>query len=202
MSSKKKSSRPQQLNYHKIEQFTNPKSVPKDIEEEVLTCYVDFNIEHDMTIYDLQPFFEKLQLPHNIYKFVMYKGEKELCVEGTNIIDFDKLLIETYHLLIYMDNVAVIDEYWSLLVESCQRDQQFPQVKLKDHVIGLKQLRAIINNVNGSGEEETASGSTMPLIQMMKAVSSPPQKSGADKLFINYLDFAFMLGKIGLLKFL
>lgn len=172
-----------ELSYEKVEAFLKVK-VPTEIEDEILTTYASFSLEHDMTVEDLNKYFEQLELPRELYKMIPMS---ELVVAGTNVVDFGKLLTSTYHLLIFMDNEEIITEMWSLLVEGCGRDRDFPQVRLKNHVLSLKDLQKIRNYVG----VEQASG----IVEMISVAT------GGRRVYITYLDFAYVLGKLGYLRF-
>lgn len=172
-----------ELSYKKVEAFLKA-PVPQDIEDEILAAYATYSLEHDMTSGDLVSYFEDLQLPRGLYKMVR-KGD--LSVEGTNVVDFERLLRCTYHLLVFMDNEQVIDEMWGLLVQGSGRDQSFPQVQLRDHVLSIKDLQKISNFVG----IERASG----IVEMISCAT------GGKTVYMTYLDFAYVMGKLGYLRF-
>lgn len=82
-----------ELNYKKVESFLKA-PVPQDIEDEILGAYATYNLERDMRSEDLRNYFESLQLPRELYKMV---GKSDLTVEGTDVVDFERLLRCTYH---------------------------------------------------------------------------------------------------------
>ncbi|SMN17811.1 similar to Saccharomyces cerevisiae YML011C RAD33 Protein involved in nucleotide excision repair [Maudiozyma saulgeensis] len=171
------------LSYEKVSQFANVK-VPQDIEDEMLNVYATYSIEHDMNTNDLEPYFKDLELPKDLYKLIR---KEDLVIEGTNIIDFQLLIRSTYHILIYIDNGDVIKNLWTTMIKNSGRDVQFPNTKLTDHVLSVKDLQKISNVIGVSDQ----SG----LIQMMSCATE------GNRLFITYLDFASVLGKLGLLRY-
>ncbi|QLQ78306.1 hypothetical protein HG537_0A05530 [Torulaspora globosa] len=172
-----------ELSYEKVEAFLKVK-VPQEIEDEILATYAEFSLEHDMTLDDLDKYFEQLELPKELCKMI---PRNELVIEGTNVVDFTKLLTSTYHVLIFMDNEKTITEMWSLLVTSSGRDRDFPQVRLKNHVLSLKDLQKIRNYIG----VEQSSG----IVEMISVAT------GGRRVYMTYLDFAYILGKLGYLRF-
>lgn len=172
-----------ELNYKKVESFLKA-PVPQDIEDEILGAYATYSLERDMRSEDLRNYFESLQLPRELYKMV---GKSDLTVEGTDVVDFERLLRCTYHLLVFMDNEQIIDEMWGLLVQASGRDQSFPNVKLRDHVLSIKDLQKVSNFVG----IDRASG----IVEMISCATS------GKRVYMTYLDFAYVMGKLGYLRF-
>ena len=137
------------LNYSVVEKFQNCE-IPQEIEDGILEIFAKYSIEHDMDTNDLVDYFEDLQIPHELYKLVRIE---DVVVEGTKVIDFDKIVKITFHLLIYMNNEDIINSFWNMLLKSSGRLDNFPNVKLKDHVLSVKDLQKIdtlLNNSNNS----------------------------------------------------
>lgn len=171
------------LNYKKVEAFMKVK-IPQEIEDEILAVYANCSMEHDMTIKELDFYFSELQLSKELRKMV---SPSELSIPDTDIIDFERLLQCTYHLLIFMDNEEIIDEMWRLLIHASGRDVSFPQVLLKNHVLSLKDVQKMSNSVGA----ESSDG----IIEMVSCATS------GKRVYITYLDFAYILGKLGYLRF-
>lgn len=174
---------PNDLKYQQVEKFLHVK-IPEELEDEILAVYAKYSMEHDMTTDDLTSYFEELQLPSRWYRMV---PSRDLAVEGTPIIDLDKLLQYTYHLLIFMDNEETIDELWGLVVTASGRGTSFPQVNLKSHVLSIKDLQ----KANNSAGLEQAYG----IVEMMSCAT------GGQRVYMTYMDFAYILGKLGILRF-
>ena len=171
------------LTYDRVERFVKAK-IPQVIEDDILNAFAMFSIERDMTVDNLVDYFDYLELPHDLYKMVR---SEDVVIEGTNIVDFDRILQCTYHLLIYMDNESVIDEFWGLLVRTSERDKSFPHVKLRDHVLSVKDLQRISNAIN--------IGDSKGVIGMISCATN------GKRMYMDYLDFAGVLGRLGLLRF-
>lgn len=171
------------LTYERVSRFSKIK-VPQDIEDEMLNVYATYSIEHDMNTHDLEAYFKDLELPRDLYKLVR---KEDLVIEGTDIIDFESLIRNTYYILIYIDNEDVINSLWGSMVKNCGRDKKFPNIQLSDHVLSVKDLQKI-SNVVGMADQ---SG----LIQMMSCATE------GNRLYLTYLDFAAVLGKLGLLRY-
>ncbi|SCV01103.1 LAME_0G14070g1_1 [Lachancea meyersii CBS 8951] len=168
--------------YGDVLEFMNPK-VPSEIEDDILGAFATYSIESDMTSANLNDFFSDLQMPRDITKMV---NAQDVCVEGTNVVSFDKLLKSTFHLLIFMNNAEIVDTQWSMLVVACGRDKRFPHVALRSHVLSIKDLQKIANSINMDNGH---------LVEMMSFATS------GKRVFMTWLDFAYLLGKLGHLVF-
>ncbi|CCF57537.1 hypothetical protein KAFR_0C05460 [Kazachstania africana CBS 2517] len=171
------------LSYDQVESFLNCE-IPQDLEDEILATLANYNIEKDMTTDDLENYFEDLKLPKELYKLA---NKQNLIVSNTRVVDFEKILKFTYHLLIFMDNESTIDELWSVLIKYSGRDAQFPNVLLKNHILSTKDLQKISNSIG----MDNSSG----IIEMMNIATN------GLKVYLNYLDFAYILGKLGYLRY-
>ncbi|SCU95058.1 LADA_0G13168g1_1 [Lachancea dasiensis] len=171
-----------QKSYSDVLNFLNPK-IPAEIEDDILSAFANYSLESDMTSANLPAFYSDLQLPEDVTKMIK---AQDVCIEGTDIISFDKLLKTVFHLLVFMNNGENIDAQWSMLVHACGRDSQFPQVALRNHVLSIKDLQKITNSINmDSGK----------LVEMMS------YSTNGTRVYITWLDFAFLLGKLGHLMF-
>ncbi|CAI4047855.1 hypothetical protein SKDZ_13G1220 [Saccharomyces kudriavzevii ZP591] len=170
------------VSYERVELFENPK-VPGEVEDEILEKFAERSLDHDMTANELPTFFRDLQLEPTIFKMVR---NENIVIEGTKVVDFTKLIRCTCQLLILMNNLTVIDDLWSMLIRSCGRDVDFPQVALRDHVLSVKDLQKICNLI---GADQSAG-----TIEMISCATD------GKRLFMTYLDFGCVLGKLGYLK--
>lgn len=158
--------------------------MPVEVEDEVLGCYARYSLTGDMLCKDLVPFFEELQLPRRFYKNVR---KEQVAIEGTDIVDFDLLLKVTYHLLVYMDNESLIDQLWQMLLQASGKADN-PAIKDdKDQVLSIKDLQKTENYLGDSNPHE--------LIGMISVAT------GGKRVYMTYLDFAEVLGKLGYLKY-
>ncbi|CCK68804.1 Rad33p KNAG_0B03620 [Huiozyma naganishii CBS 8797] len=171
------------LDYSYVERFERG-SIPEEVEDELLGEYAKFSLDGDMVWSDLAPFFEDLQLPAALCRLVR---RDDVVLEGTvDVIDFSKIIRLTYHLLVFMDNESVINEFWSLLVGYSGRDVQFPHVELQNHILSVKDLQKVGNLVN----EDSGN-----IIGMLSCATR------GTRVYMTYLDFANVLGKLGYLRF-
>ncbi|AET39154.1 Rad33p Ecym_4074 [Eremothecium cymbalariae DBVPG len=171
------------LSYDTVSSFMRAK-IPQEIEDELLMAYANCTEgQDDLNMEDIGLFFEELGLSKQWYKMVR---KDMVCIEGTRVVDFEKLMDITYRLLVFMDNERTIDEQWSLLVRYSGRDEQFPQVKLRNHVLSAKDLQKCMVQVQMSGSA---------VVDMVSGVTKGP------RVYVTYLDFAYLLGKLGYLRF-
>ncbi|CCE62878.1 hypothetical protein TPHA_0D02410 [Tetrapisispora phaffii CBS 4417] len=171
------------LSYKQVEKFMNAK-IPDEIEDSILETFAKYSIEEDMTVANLKDYFNNLELPEILWSKI---PSDEFCIEGTSIIDFDLLMKKTYHILIFMDNEDIIDELWGLFVKQSGRGAQFTNVKLKNHVFGVKDIMKVCNTVAMKQNDR--------IIEMVSVATS------GRRLYITYIDFAYIMGKLGLLRF-
>ena len=170
------------LPYETVKRFTEAK-IPQDIEDSILDVYANYSIDHDMTTDDLPSFFNEVGVPPDLSKLVR---NDELVIEGTNIVDFQELLRSTYNIFLYAKNEVVITGLWKRLLEESGRSSQFPNVTYMNHIISVKDLQKVANSVGFADQAA--------LINMMSCATH------GKRVFMTYLDFAEILGKLGLLK--
>ncbi len=96
------------LTYEQVKKFTEAK-IPDEVEDEILTRYAEFSLEGDMVVKDMVPYFESLELPRRFYKHVR---KDQVVIEGTDIVDFDKLLKLTYHKLSINVSLSMNTSMW------------------------------------------------------------------------------------------
>lgn len=171
------------LSYEQVRKF-NEARMPAEVEDEVLGCYARYSLTGDMLCKDLVPFFEDLQLPRRFYKNVR---KEQVAIEGTGIVDFELLLRVTYHLLVYMDNEPLIDQFWEMLLQASGKYGARGVRDQKDQVLSIKDLQKVENYLGDKDPRE--------LIGMMSVAT------GGKRVYMTYLDFAEVLGKLGYLKY-
>ncbi|KAL3233450.1 DNA repair protein RAD33 [Nakaseomyces bracarensis] len=171
------------LSYEQVRRFNEAK-MPLEVEDEVLGCYARFSLDGDMVCGDLVPYFEELELPRGFYKHVR---KEQVAIEGTDIVDFDLLLKVTYHILIFMDNESLIDQLWGLLLQASGRLENDKVKDIKDHILSIKDLQKVENYLGDSDPRD--------LINMVSVAT------GGKRVYMTYLDFAYVLGKLGYLKY-
>ncbi|EDO17656.1 hypothetical protein Kpol_1004p30 [Vanderwaltozyma polyspora DSM 70294] len=171
------------LTYQQVEKFMKA-SIPQDIEDEILEAFAKYSIEKDMTKDDLNNYFDDLQLPKELYSKLR---PEDLCIESTEVIDFEKLLQHTFHILIFMDNEETIDTIWKLLVTQSGREIQYPNVQLKNHILSVKDLQKLSATV---GMDKSTG-----IVEMLSVATS------GSRVYMTYIDLAYILGKLGYLSF-
>ncbi|CAL9732077.1 DNA repair protein Rad33p [Monosporozyma unispora] len=178
------------LNYSTVERFKNC-TVPQEVEDDILETFAKYSIDHDMTVQDTQSYFEDLQLPRELYKLIR---KEDIVIDGTDVVDFDKIVRQTFHLLIFMNNEDVINSFWALLLKNSGRSEKFPEVKLKDHILSIKDLQKVdvlLNNNNSSNKNTSG----VDIIGMLTCATY------GSRVYMTYLDFADVLGRLGYLQF-
>jgi hypothetical protein len=163
-----------------VTEFTNPERLPTHIEDEILEALANYSIEHDMDTSDLAQYFKDIKVPN-----IFIVGNKRLnpdglVIEGTKIIDFDKLMIVSYHLILFRNNRDLIQQTWKLLLS---------EQKSKDLTssINLTQLQDI--------NENARIGISTPLLLDMIALATDGRS-----VTMSIVDFAYVLGKLNKLE--
>ncbi|AMD21646.1 HFL210Cp [Eremothecium sinecaudum] len=171
------------ISYDSVSRFIEAK-IPKDIEDEMLLAYSTCtDNQDDLTISDVSRFFKELHLPEEWYKLV---DKQRICIDGTEVVDFEKLLSVTYRLLTFMDNERVIDDQWSLIVSYAGRLDRFPNTELRKQVLSLKDLQRCSSQLSMEPQQT---------LEMLACATE------GRKVYITYLDFAYLLGKLGYLRY-
>ncbi|BAO40629.1 DNA repair protein RAD33 [Kluyveromyces marxianus] len=170
------------LSYDTIDKWEHA-HMPYEIEDEVLNLYVKFTEESELKWVDIALFYEQLEVPK---EWVSLLEPRDLCIDGLDVIDFDKLMDTTYRLLIFMDNAAIIDKQWELLLRYSGRMEQFPNVSLRKHVLSVKDVQKAAVQVD---------------MDQSMIVSMVSWATNGERVFVTYIDFAHCLGKMGVLRY-
>jgi hypothetical protein len=131
-----------------------------------------------MVANQLPQFFQDLRIPAMFMIGNKRIRSDELIIEGTQVVDFDKLLLKSYQLLLFRDHRQYIEESWRLLQQSAGKSH-----KSALNVSDLKKL-----------DTELKTSINDALLLDMIAVGT--EGTGLD---ITITDFAYILGKLGLL---
>lgn len=174
---------PKKLSHETVYSFLNAK-IPKSMEDEMLLAYSNCTIEvPDLMMDNLDKYFDEIKLPSEWYQMV----EKHMvCLDGTDIVDFDKLLSITYRLLIFMDNAEIIDSQWLLILEYSGRIERYKHIPVRKQVVSIKEIQRCASQVS---------------MEQQKVVEMISCATEGRRVFIRYLDFAHLLGKLGYLRF-
>ncbi|KAH3685586.1 hypothetical protein WICPIJ_003448 [Wickerhamomyces pijperi] len=103
------------INRRTIINFTNPNPIPSQIEDVILEKYTKYSLGRDMKTSDLPSFWSDLRIP-DIFT-IGNTTLRDIAIEGTDVIDIDKLLRYSYQLVKMRDNRALIIETWNMLRE-------------------------------------------------------------------------------------
>lgn len=166
-----------------IDQF-NRYRIPTTVEDDILAVFANhINEEGDLLQDEVPSFFQELQLEQDLTSLI---DVKDLLIDDTNLVDFDQLMKQTGYILIYMNNADIIDQYWTLMIKNCGKDKSMPQISnLRRQQLYVKDLQKIINVVGGQ----------FNIIELLTVANQ------GKKIYISYLDFAMVLGKLGYLKY-
>ena len=106
-----------------IANITTEKSIKakldETIEQEIAQNFFNImqeNESSDFFKHYITFLFVKLGISSEFTKLMVLKHVYQVLIEDTNVIDFDKLLHFVHKLLIFMENEAIIMEYWKLIL--------------------------------------------------------------------------------------
>ncbi|OBA28631.1 hypothetical protein HANVADRAFT_777 [Hanseniaspora valbyensis NRRL Y-1626] len=197
------------------------KQLDSDIEREIAQSFFNILQEHstaDFLTIHIPFLFASLGISEDFIKLTLLKHYKNLTIDNTTngkIIDFDKILHYIHKLLIFMENHATILEYWKLVLfnvplkrESIEKFDNLEEINWFMQILNVKDLKSIeemdkisANLIKNNKKEykskvpSTASQTFLVALKMINVASS------TDSLYITYLDFAHLLGKLGLLEY-
>lgn len=129
-----------------------------------------------MNVDDLKQYYKDIRIPSIFITGNKHIEPSDLIIDGTNIIDFEKLMIKSYQLILFRDNIETIKELWKMILVELN-------LKNINSTIDLKQLQEI-------NEESNLGLSNTLLIDM---IASATQGSS---LTVSIVDFAYVLGKL------
>jgi hypothetical protein len=154
--------------------------------------------------------FGRLGLLPDFTKLMVLKHAHQILVEDTNVVDFDKLLHFIHKLLIFMDNEAAIMEYWKLILFNINgRSQKINQsisnktMNWYMEMISTKDLDSIeeVSKLSSKGEDKATKGSKFSDNSLLLACKMIKTGSCTSTLYVTYIDFAHLLGKMGFLEY-
>lgn len=205
--------------------ISNEKSLRKeldlDIEREIAQNFFNIlqtNNTADFLTIHIPLLFETLGISDDFSKLTILKHYKNITIDSQNnarIVDFDKILHYIHKLLIFMENQVTILEYWKLVLfniplkrAAIEKHQNLSQVNWFLEIINVKEIKSIEemdkissskiiknNKVNKNYAVTKDSQIFVLALKMIKVAST------TDSLYITYLDFAHLLGKLGLLDY-
>ncbi|CAM9020289.1 unnamed protein product [Wickerhamomyces anomalus] len=168
------------VNKRTISQFVKPEKIPPDIEDEILEAFTNYSLEDDMRVENLKSYYSDLKIPKLFIIGNKRIDARHMIIEGTDIIDFDKLLVKSFQLIIFRNNKHIIQQNWDLLQNSLK---EFGKTE-KLNGLNYKNLKNI--------SEDVKTGISDPILLDMVAVATDGE--GVD---VNFIDFAYILGKLG-----
>lgn len=208
-----------------IYSISNEKSLRKqldlDIEREIAQNFFNIlqtNNSADFLTIHISLLFETLGIAEDFSKLTVLKHYKNITIDSQNnsrIVDFDKLLHYVHKLLIFMENQITILEYWKLVLfniplkrAAIEKQPNLNEVNWFLEIINVKEMKSIeemdkINSSNDSKNDKANKKNELTkdsqifvmALKMIKVAST------TESLYITYLDFAHLLGKLGLLDY-
>lgn len=158
-----------------------PEHIPTEIEDEILEAFTTYSFDDDMRIEHLGSYYKDLKIPSVFLAGNSRIVPSELTIEGTDIIDFDKLLIKSFQLIVIRNNKQIIQQNWDLLQAAYSESSD---ISAPSSGLNLKNLKDISDGVK--------SGISDPLLLDMVAVATE-----GEGVSVTFIDFAYILGKIG-----
>lgn len=154
--------------------------------------------------------FGRLGLLPDFTKLMVLKHTHQILVEDTNVVDFDKLVHFIHKLLIFMDNEAVIMEYWKLILFNIDGRSQKINHSINSgtiswymEMISTKDLNSIeeMSKLSSKSEDKSNKESKFSDDSLLLACKMIKTGSCTSTLYVTYIDFAHLLGKMGFLEY-
>lgn len=166
------------INIKKIHEFSKPNEIPHDIEDQILEVFGEYSMDQDLTYSQMNSFFRDLGVSTIFTKSNNKLSQTSLCIEGTDVIDFDKLLVACFHLIVFERNKKEIITNWNLIRKI------IPNNDPNKYTINLKDLKAI--------NQEIKMGISDSVLLDMVAVATEGLSPE-----VKFIDFAYIMGKLG-----
>lgn len=194
------------------EKFIKAK-LDESIEAEIAQNFFNILQEHQSSDFLKQyipELFDRLGLIPDFTKLMVLKHAYQILVENTNVVDFDKLLHFIHKLLIFMDNEAVIMEYWKLILFNIDgRSQKINHlisggaINWYMEIITTKDLDSIaeMSKLSNNNEDKASKGPKISDDSLLLACKMIKTGSCTSTLYVTYIDFAHLLGKMGFLDY-
>lgn len=139
-----------------------------------LTATLD---EPDLVVGMLAMALQELSVPAELIPSAEDFLKQGWCIDQTDIVDFEKWLYKGHWWLLLGRNVAVVDKWWHVLGK-----------ELRTEEVAVNELYALFQTAKiGDGTHGYAQ-----VVEMFNLASD-------GKLYIDYLDFYVLLGRLGLL---
>lgn len=154
--------------------------------------------------------FGRLGLLPDFTKLMVLKHTHQILVEDTNVVDFDKLVHFIHKLLIFMDNETVIMEYWKLILFNIDGRSQKINHSINSgtiswymEMISTKDLNSIeeMSKLSSKSEDKSNKESKFSDDSLLLACKMIKTGSCTSTLYVTYIDFAHLLGKMGFLEY-
>lgn len=200
-----------------VAKITTEKSIKakldETIEQEIAQNFFNImqeNKSSDFFKHYITFLFENLGISSEFNKLMVLKHVYQVLIEDTNVVDFDKLLHFVHKLLIFMENETIIMEYWKLILYNIENKRSCINEAIQNdsmnwymQMITTKDLNSIeemskIANANDDKGKKTSHKVTNTLLLVCKMIKTA---SGTSSLYVTYIDFAHLLGKMGLLEY-
>lgn len=155
--------------------------LPSSVEDFIVDKYSDHCVENDsedLLESELLEFCKiRLDLPVRLVDNI---NPASLVIEGTNVLDFDRFLQTVGPLVMLLPYVSYIDSLWKMFVGTVAT-QVKDVFRYRIHLDDMVKIRQAIND----------SAPTGVLLDMVSLASN------GQRVYVNYADFAIILGKIG-----
>lgn len=162
---------------------SNAYSIPEEYEIELIDIYSKLTeLEPDIKVNDLPDILkDELRIPIEI---IPKDDEfKTWAIDGTDILDFEKWLYNGYFWLLLINNINDIDMLWQDIWSALRNGDTLTKEKLRSEKLYLNDVKKLI-------EIGKLDASAIGMLQT----------AGNGKVFISYVDFFILLGRLGMFR--
>ena len=188
-------------------------SLDETIEQDIAQNFFNImqqNESSDFMKHYITTLFESLGILAEFSKLMVIKHAHQVLIENTNVVDFDKLLHFVHKILIFMENEAVIMEYWKLILFNIEGKRTKIDNSIKNEemnwymeMISTKDLNSIdeMGKITGANDEKDNKALSKDAEKLLLVCKMIKTASSTGTLYVTYIDFAHLLGKLGLLDY-
>lgn len=163
---------------------SNAYNIPEEYESELIDIYTNFTEEiPDIKLEELPKLLKnELHIPEELIP--NQEEFRSWLIDGTEIVDFEKWLYNGYFWLLLNNHIGEVDMIWSDIWSSLDTSSHTERIEsLRTRKLYLADIRNLIK----IGKLDASA------VGML-------QTAGNGKVFVTYIDFYVLLGRLGMFK--
>ncbi len=199
MARHRKKSFAQRVAFDSIYAKSRASRIPQEIQDELLDAYTRFCDKNDTEDILLKDIPQLLKTELNVSdKLLMFINVQYFCMdalettdsEQAQIVDFEKYLYEGALLLQLNSQIDIIDYYWNMTLATLKGKSLLPE---KENNSSYKE-RIYLDDLKRLCERLKQDVPTNVMLDMITVIND------GQRVWMNYMDFALVLGRTGALE--